>query len=215
MIRTLASSTKRRSVSSQVEPLLAGHGTWERITIRSSTHRYLFPDNQPRRQSSSLLHHHTICTTNNKDHQQRCCFGTHAVVSPAAAAAAQQQRQNITKASAVPDILAASIEEEDPPELTLNSNDYRDDNNAIVRYDQIPDDIMALVQQYCQKDVTPVTMHTLVHTGRQELERKTYTDETMAGGTNGGSLNKHNASGRVLIQVRDLSVINVCCKMFL
>ena len=65
-----------------------------------------------------------------------------------------------------------------------------------MSYDEIPDDIMELVQEYGKKDQTNVSMHTLVKTGRQELERKPYTDEAIT-----GSLNQHNASGRVLIQV--------------
>ena len=133
-------------------------------------------------------------------HHQYRQFGNHAA-SPTATAA-QQQRQNIAKASAVPDILAASINHD-----ALTLEDDRDLNNTssnadnTLSYDTIPPDIMELVQEYCQKDVTPVTMHTLVHTGRQEVvARTTYTDEGVPAS---GSLNQRNASWRVLIQVNN------------
>lgn len=96
----------------------------------------------------------------------------------------------------------------------FESKDHDNFNNSTtsMSYDKIPDDIMELVQEYCQQDQTPVSMHTLVKTGRQELERKTvsHSDEASTGNATGngastststGSLNQHNASGRVLIQV--------------
>ena len=133
-------------------------------------------------------------------------FGNHAA-SPTAAAA-QQQRQNITKASAVPDMLAASIHNNNNDTYrTMEEDDNNHNHDSALSYDKIPDDILALVQEYCQKDVTPVTMHTLVHTGRQEVvARNTYNgDESMP-----GSLNQHNASGRVLIQVSTVQKVFFC-----
>ena len=75
-------------------------------------------------------------------------------------------------------------------------------SDEIQTYDVIPDDIMEMVDEYCLKKQTPVSMHTLMKTGRQELASKPYSNEAIS-----GTLNQHNASGRVLIQVRRFYVL--------
>jgi len=69
-------------------------------------------------------------------------------------------------------------------------------DDEIQPYDEIPGYIMEMVEQYCKRQQTPVSMYTLMKTGRQELLGKTYRDEAIK-----GSLTQHQASGRVLIQV--------------
>ena len=77
-------------------------------------------------------------------------------------------------------------------------------SDEIQPYDAVPDDIMQLVDDHCKKVQTPVSMHTLMKTGRQEILGKTYRDEAIK-----GTLNRQNASGRVLIQVCSASLILV------
>jgi hypothetical protein len=67
---------------------------------------------------------------------------------------------------------------------------------GIQEYDQVPDEVMDLVLEYCKKSQTPVSMQELMKTGRCELEGRSYKNEALS-----GSLNQHFASGKVLIQV--------------
>jgi hypothetical protein len=79
-------------------------------------------------------------------------------------------------------------------------------SDEVQPYDTIPDDIMEMVDLYCQQEKTPVSMRTLMKAGRQELAEKSFSSSQSTGGT----LNRYNnqrqqhASGRVLIQVRKL-----------
>lgn len=68
---------------------------------------------------------------------------------------------------------------------------------GIQEYDKIPDDVMDLVLEYSKRDETPVSMKELMKTGRRELKGRSYKTEVIS-----GELDRHFASGKVLIQVR-------------
>ncbi|CAB9502038.1 oxobutanoate dehydrogenase [lipoamide] kinase, mitochondrial [Seminavis robusta] len=66
-------------------------------------------------------------------------------------------------------------------------------DDEVRSYDTIPEDVMELVEEYCQKKQTPVSMHALVKAGRHSADN----DNLMRN----GSLNQYSsASGKVLIQ---------------
>jgi hypothetical protein len=64
-------------------------------------------------------------------------------------------------------------------------------DDEIPSYGRIPEDLRGLVDEYCHKKQTPVTMQALVKTGRQK-----------EGSIQRGTLQQRNASGKLLIQVR-------------
>jgi hypothetical protein len=73
-------------------------------------------------------------------------------------------------------------------------------DDEIPNYDRIPEDLRELVDEYCHKKQTPVTMQALVKAGRKEaVVRKNSENGTFKGTL---SLNQQNASGKILIQVR-------------
>ena len=71
------------------------------------------------------------------------------------------------------------------------------DIDELETYDEIPAEIMEMVEEHCKKKQTPVSMRALVKTGRQELADKSYRNDAIS-----GTLNYQSASSRVLIQVR-------------